>query len=246
MRGRDGARKLNSQSEHFQVFTIDFSEIQFTVNHNSQTYGLNKCKESDKIARRGPYISSHSRGIEEIPKTMVSHLEQVKAKVSLWNFGWFSSCCLYEKSFTPRVKRKGEEPISPEQYKRWHPSWSTSWWDKSEWNWNWAHKIFLKWTFCYSSFRLQSMAIHCDRRVCVYRYTSDVFLMHLAHVFSPQIGSASQCTLRSILMPFMSVRCLSLRVCPSPVSLRRLPLLFITLPALRPAPHLQCQQCRSK
>ena len=28
-----------------------------------------------------------------------------------------------------------EEPISPEQYRRWHPSSSTSWWDKSEWNW---------------------------------------------------------------------------------------------------------------
>ena len=24
-----------------------------------------------------------------------------------------------------------EEPISPEQYRRWHPSSSTSWWDKS-------------------------------------------------------------------------------------------------------------------
>ena len=28
-----------------------------------------------------------------------------------------------------------EEPISPEQHRRWHPSSSTSWWDKSEWNW---------------------------------------------------------------------------------------------------------------
>ena len=30
---------------------------------------------------------------------------------------------------------KVEEPISPEQYRRWHPSSSTSWWDKSGWNW---------------------------------------------------------------------------------------------------------------
>ena len=34
-----------------------------------------------------------------------------------------------------------EEPISPEQY-RWHPSSSRSLWDKSEWNWKWAHKNF--------------------------------------------------------------------------------------------------------
>ena len=28
-----------------------------------------------------------------------------------------------------------EEPISPEQYRRWHLSSSTSWWDKSGWDW---------------------------------------------------------------------------------------------------------------
>ena len=28
-----------------------------------------------------------------------------------------------------------EEPIHPDQYRRWHPSSSTSWWDKCEWNW---------------------------------------------------------------------------------------------------------------
>ena len=28
-----------------------------------------------------------------------------------------------------------EELIHPEQYSRWHPSSSTSWWDKSGWNW---------------------------------------------------------------------------------------------------------------
>ena len=32
-----------------------------------------------------------------------------------------------------------EEPIHPDLYRRWHPSSSTSWWDKSEWNWTWAY-----------------------------------------------------------------------------------------------------------
>ena len=67
---------------------------------------LNKCKESDRIARWRPYISSHSRGIEKIPKTMVSHLEQVKAKVSLWNFDLIFELLSLWISFTPRVKRK--------------------------------------------------------------------------------------------------------------------------------------------
>ena len=45
-----------------------------------------------------------------------------------------------------------------------------------------------------------------------------------------------------------SVRCPSLRVCPSPVSLRCLPLLFHTLPALWPgqALLLPCQQRQGK
>ena len=28
-----------------------------------------------------------------------------------------------------------EERIHPDQDRRWHPSSTTSWWDKSEWNW---------------------------------------------------------------------------------------------------------------
>ena len=34
MRGRDAARKLTLKVDILQVFTIDFSEIQFIVNHN--------------------------------------------------------------------------------------------------------------------------------------------------------------------------------------------------------------------
>ena len=67
-------------------------------------------------------------------------------------------------SFKNRLHRESGEPISPEQYRRWHPSSSTSWWDKSELDWKWAHKKSFKWLFCYSWFRLQSIAIHCNRR----------------------------------------------------------------------------------
>ena len=35
-----------------------------------------------------------------------------------------------------------EELISPEQDRIWHPTSSTSWGHKSEWNWKWAHKFF--------------------------------------------------------------------------------------------------------
>ena len=41
MRGRDAVRKSTPKVNILQVFTIDFSEIQFIVNHNSQSDGQN-------------------------------------------------------------------------------------------------------------------------------------------------------------------------------------------------------------
>ena len=46
MRGRDAARKLTLKVDILQVFTIDFSEIQFIVNHNLQPDGQNKSAKS--------------------------------------------------------------------------------------------------------------------------------------------------------------------------------------------------------
>ena len=46
VRGRGDARKLTLKVNILQVFTIDFSEIQFIVNHNSQSDGQNKSAKS--------------------------------------------------------------------------------------------------------------------------------------------------------------------------------------------------------
>ena len=45
-RGRDAARKSTRKVNILQVFTIDFSEIQFIVNHISQSDGHNKSAKS--------------------------------------------------------------------------------------------------------------------------------------------------------------------------------------------------------
>ena len=42
MRARDAARKFTLKVNNSQVFTIDFSEIQFIANHSSQLDGQNK------------------------------------------------------------------------------------------------------------------------------------------------------------------------------------------------------------
>ena len=46
MRGRDAVRKSTLKVNILQVFTIEFSEIQFIVNHNSQSDGQNKSAKS--------------------------------------------------------------------------------------------------------------------------------------------------------------------------------------------------------
>ena len=44
--GRDAVRKSTLKVNILQVFPIDFSEIQFIVNHNSQSDGQNKSEKS--------------------------------------------------------------------------------------------------------------------------------------------------------------------------------------------------------
>ena len=46
MRRRDAARNFTPNLNILQVFTIDFSEIQFIVNHNSQSDGQNNSAKS--------------------------------------------------------------------------------------------------------------------------------------------------------------------------------------------------------
>ena len=46
MRGRDAVRKSTLKVKILQVFTIDCSEIQLIVNHNSQSDGQNKSAKS--------------------------------------------------------------------------------------------------------------------------------------------------------------------------------------------------------
>ena len=161
MRGGDAARKLTLKVDISQVFTIDFSEIQFIVNHISQSDGQKKsAKRWTNLQKKSTRITSLQRNFQKykgpwyvtLYKSGENGLMRLRpdfrAAVSLKN----------------RIHRESGEPISTQQYRRWHPSLSTSWWDKSEWDWKWAHKNSFKWLFCYSWFRLQSIAIHCNRR----------------------------------------------------------------------------------
>ena len=61
-RGRDVVRKSTLKVNILQVFTIDFSEIQFIVNHNSQLDGQNKSAKSGmKSQKKNIHIISLQR-----------------------------------------------------------------------------------------------------------------------------------------------------------------------------------------
>ena len=80
MRARDAVRKSTLKVNVLQVFTIDCSQIQFRMYRIVQRVGW--------TCTRRPYISSHCRGKDKIPRTMVSYSEQWRKKrafeTSLW------------------------------------------------------------------------------------------------------------------------------------------------------------------
>ena len=66
MRGRDAVRKSTPKVNLVQVFTIDFSEIQFIVNHNSQSDGQNKSAKSGmNLRKKTIHINSLQRNGED-------------------------------------------------------------------------------------------------------------------------------------------------------------------------------------
>ena len=85
MRGRDAVRNSTSKVNILLVFTIDFSEIQFIVNDNSQSVG--------------------PKGTQMIARITVSFCRQSSQKWAYETSICLQSRCLDEKLLTPRIRR---------------------------------------------------------------------------------------------------------------------------------------------
>ena len=133
MLGRDAARKLTLKVNILQVFTIDFSEIQLIVNRNSQSDG--QCKEWDELAKEDHTYHPTPDEKRRYQGQWYLTLNKAGKNGPLKLRSDFRAAVSIKNRLHSESGEKVEEPISPEQYKRWHPSSSTSWWDKSEWNW---------------------------------------------------------------------------------------------------------------
>ena len=132
MRGRDAARKLTLNVNILQVFTIDFSEIQFIVNHNSQSDEQNKSAyEWDELAQEDHAYRLTPEEKKRYQGQWYLYLEQSRQKWAYETSIWFSSRCLNENRLHHESGEQVAEPVHPHQYRSWHPSSTTSWWDKS-------------------------------------------------------------------------------------------------------------------
>ena len=125
MRGRDAVRKSTLNVTILQVFTIDFSEIQFIVNHNSQSDGQNKSAKSGMNLQKRD--DTKDKGI--LPWTKLAKNGPMKLRSD------FRAAVSMKNRLHHKSGEQVKEPVSPEQYSTWHHPSSTSWWDKSEWNW---------------------------------------------------------------------------------------------------------------
>ena len=184
-------------------------------------------------------------GKEKIPRTMYLTLNKAGKNGPMKLRSDFRAAVSMKNRLHHESVEKVEEPIHPDQYRRWHPSSSTSWWNKSEWNWKWAHNsIFLideiSFLLQLVSFTVDSDPLFPTGGVCRQR--------RLTRDFSHAPWTCDHTTLwlkvsqvRISLHPHaihdvtcLSVRCLSLFCLPS-LYLSPLPFLFHCLLVLWPA-----------
>ena len=182
MHGRDAARKFTLKVNILHVFTIDFSEIQFIVNHNSQSDGQNNsAKRWTNLHKKTIHIVSFQRKRKDTKDNGISPWTK-QAIMCLWNFDQITELQSLSKTvFTASQANKLQNQFLHNNIgygtlpQAIHGGTRLT-------GVGGAHNKFVKWSFCYSWFRLQSMAIHCNRR-CVDRYTLHViFLMHITRV----------------------------------------------------------------
>ena len=164
MRGRDGVRKSTLKLNIFTGIHDRFlgdpvcRESQLAVGWSEQ-----KCKKWDELAKEDHTYKPTPEERRKYQGQCYLTLNKAGKNGLMELRSDFRAAVLMKNRLHHESGEPIEEPIHPGQQRRWHSSSSPSWWDKSEWNWKWAH-IFLTCSnlFCYSSFRLQSVAIHCN------------------------------------------------------------------------------------
>ena len=197
MRGRDAARKLTLKVDILQVhdrFLRDpvHRESQLAIGWSQQ-----KCKEWDELAKedqtykltpeerrryQGQWYLTLIKAGKNGPMKLRS---DYRAAVMMINHLHHESREPVEEPIHPcqqRRIRQGQEVFSEDYFSSARVDQHTGWqywlsstkssWYASEWSWKWAHNFFARISFDYSWFRLQLIAIHCNRRTPSHRCCS--------------------------------------------------------------------------
>ena len=252
MRGRDAVRKSTPKVNILQVFTIDFSEIQFIVNHNSQSDGQNKSAKSgmnlqkkDHTYKLIPEEKRRYKGQRYLTLNKEGKHGPMKLRSD------FGAAVLMKNRLHHESGEQIEERLHPDQPRRWHSYSSTSWWDKSDWNWKWADKnclidlLFVTVGFVYSRWRPTATDGGVDGNT-----SHVIFLMHLAHVHTSHCGSRCRSVCLTKITHAHVITCLSvwcfLALSSFLLSLSRLCFLSHCLLVLCPAHQLSCGRNRGE
>ena len=192
MRGRDAVRKSTVKVNFLQVFTIDFSEIQFIVNHNSQSEGQHKSAKSGMNLHKKTIQNISLQRKRKDTKDNGILLWTKQAKMGLWNF----DLILEPQSWSKIVDTTNQEnklksvsiQINTDDSIHLHARRGGTSLNGIGIELN---NFLIAWiSFCYSWFRLQSIAIHCNRReVLTDTPHTRLFLEHFDFVHTSHCGS---------------------------------------------------------
>ena len=161
-RGRDVSNEITKE------FTIVSFVTQYIVIRNSKIgWTEEKCIEMDKLAQENYTCCPSSEEYLRYQKHWYLTLNKSCKNAPMRLRSDFRAAVTIMNRLHWESGEEGAEPIPFQQYQRWHPSSSSSssWWNwdtsKSWWSW-WEEFIFE--IVCCSRFRLQLMAICCNRR----------------------------------------------------------------------------------
>ena len=159
------------QNSWLSRWTLQRYSRSFSQRPNLSWFTARKWLDRAKVHRDGPigkarsHVPSLQRGIQRYQGQLYLTLNKSGKNAPMRLRPDFRAAVSLKNRLHRESGKEIAEPISPQQYRIWHSSSSDSWWDTSKSWWSsWLIRRGRFILFCYSWFRLQLMAIHCNRR----------------------------------------------------------------------------------
>ena len=136
MRGRDAARKLTLKVNILQGIHDRFLRDQ--VYRESQVaigWTEQKCTEMDELAKQNHTHHLSTEEFKRYQEQWYLTLNKSGKNAPMRLRPDFRAAVSLKNRLHRESGEQVAEPVSPQQYRRWHSSSSDSWWDTSDWSW---------------------------------------------------------------------------------------------------------------